>query len=176
MVITQVSASPRSSHAFLSGFLPILDECSCSSSRLVHEPCARRSCERRYSSREEPLADTATVHVCVNSAQSDNGRVVVALFKSADGFPREKEKAAYTASAPIEADSASVRVAGVVEGDYAIFAFHDADGNGTLNTNWAGMPKEGIALSNWTGGRPTFDDSTIEVRSDTTIDLSFYYR
>jgi uncharacterized protein (DUF2141 family) len=126
--------------------------------------------------REEPLADTATVRVCVNSAQSDNGRVVVALFKSADGFPREKEKAAYTASAPIEADSASVRVAGVVEGDYAIFAFHDADGNGTLNTNWAGMPKEGIALSNWTGGRPTFDDSTIEVRSDTTIDLSFYYR
>lgn len=121
-------------------------------------------------------ADTAMVRVHVTGAQSGAGCVVVALFESDNGFPREKEKAAYTVSAPIEADSASVRVTRVVEGDYAVFAFHDADGNGTLNTNWADMPKEGIALSNWTGGRPAFDDSTIEVRSDTTVGLSFYYR
>lgn len=120
--------------------------------------------------------DTAMVRVHVTGTQSENGRVVVTLFESEEGFPREKEEAAYTASAPIEADSAVVQVTGVVEGDYAVFVFHDADGNGTLNTNWLGMPKEGVALSKWTGGRPTFDDSTIEVRSDTTIDLSLYYR
>ncbi len=137
---------------------------------LVSEPS-----EASFNARE-PLPDTATVVVHVDSAESDEGRVVVSLFESDDGFPRENEKAAYTTSAPIETGSASVQVTGVVEGDYAVFVFHDADGNGTLNTNWVGMPKEGIALSNWTGGRPTFDDSTIEVRSDTTIDLSFYYR
>lgn len=121
--------------------------------------------------------DSATVHVHVDAAENDEGRVVAALYASEDGFPRDIEKAAYTASAPIETDSAFVQVTGVSHGEYAVFVFHDADGSGTLNTNWVGMPTEGIALTNWTGGRPDFEDSTVEVGPDTTVvDLSFYYR
>lgn len=121
--------------------------------------------------------DTATVHVHVDGAENEEGRMVAALYASEDGFPRDIEKAEYTASAPIESDSAIVRVTGVSPGDYAVFVFHDADGSGTLDTNWVGMPTEGIALTNWTGGRPDFEDSTVEVGSGTTVvDLSFYYR
>lgn len=151
----------------MNGFVLVFIALLTSSSALPGESGSRNTGAR---------VDTATVWVHVTGAQNDTGRVVVALYESKYGFPREKDKAAYTASSPIEADSASVRVSGIVEGDYAVFAFHDSDESGTLNTNWVGMPTEGVALSKWTGGRPTFDESTIEVRADTTIDLSFYYR
>lgn len=131
----------------------------------------------RSMSHGRSMSDTATVHVHVDGAENDEGRVVAALYASDDGFPRDIEKAAYTASAPIETDSASVHVTGVSQGDYAVFVFHDADSSGTLNTNWVGMPTEGIALTNWTGGRPDFEDSTVEVGPYTTVvNLSFYYR
>lgn len=124
----------------------------------------------------EPMADTVTVTVHVDGARSTEGRVIVALFASDEGFPRKLRKAAYSASVPLRSDSASVQIANVREGTYAVFVVHDSNSDGRLDTNWMGMPKEGIALSKWTGGRPTFDDSTIEVRADTTVDLSFYYR
>lgn len=119
--------------------------------------------------------DTATVRVDLTGAQNDNSRVVVALYENKDGFTRDERRAASTARSPIET-AAALRIDGVVAGDYAVLAFHDTDRSDTLNTNWVGMPKEGIALSKWKGGRATFDDSTFPVRTDTTKNLSFCYR
>lgn len=121
--------------------------------------------------------DTTTVIVHVRGAESTDGRAIVALFADEEGFPREIRTAAYTAAAPLRTDSASVEISEVPAGDYAVFAVHDADGDGRLNTNWVGMPTEGIALSNWSGGRPGFEESTIEVGPEpTSITLTFYYR
>lgn len=124
-----------------------------------------------------PPADTVTVAVQVSGAESEEGRIVVALFASADGFPRDVAKAAYTTSTPAQGKTASVQVEGVEPGRYAVMAFHDADGNGEVDTNWVGMPKEGVAAANWTGGRPKFDESAITIDADTPpLALTLRYR
>jgi uncharacterized protein (DUF2141 family) len=122
-------------------------------------------------------SDTVTVAVSVNGVQGDGGQIVVALFSTADGFPRDVTKAAYIASAPIQGDTTSIRVEGVEAGRYAVMAFHDADSNEEVDTNWIGMPKEGVAASNWTGRRPRFDDSALQITAGTpTVDLTLRYR
>ena len=112
-----------------------------------------------------------SIMVTVSEAESDEGQVVVLLFASEDGFPRDAKKAAYTASAPIQNGSADVRLRGVPAGPYAVVAFHDADADGEMDTNWVGMPKEGVAASNWDGGRPRFESSLIDLGADAATDV-----
>jgi uncharacterized protein (DUF2141 family) len=120
--------------------------------------------------------NAAIVAVEVEGVESDEGQIVVALFPTAEGFPQDVSEAAYTASAPIQDGAASVTVDGVDTGRYAVVAFHDADGNGEVGTNWIGMPNEGVAATNWTGGRPQFDESVTQIGAGTTaVSLTLRY-
>jgi uncharacterized protein (DUF2141 family) len=125
--------------------------------------------------RDARSPDTTTVTVEVDGAKNDDGQVVVALFAGADGFPRDVTKATYTAAAPIQDGAASVQVKGVEVGRYAVMAFHDANGDDEVDTNWFGRPKEGVAATNWTGGRPAFEESAMEINTDATLALSLRY-
>ncbi len=47
-------------------------------------------------------------------------------------------------------------------GTYALACFHDENGNGKLDTNWLGIPNEGMVASNHAKGRmgpPKFEDA-----------------
>lgn len=51
-------------------------------------------------------------------------------------------------------------------GDYAISIFYDRNGNGKLDTNFIGIPKEPIALSNNAKGRygpPKYEDAVFSL-------------
>jgi len=51
-------------------------------------------------------------------------------------------------------------------GQYALSIFHDRNGNGEMDTNFIGMPKEPIAMSNNAKakfGPPKYDDAVFEV-------------
>ena len=123
------------------------------------------------------MPPSATLDLHVRGAKSDNGQVVVLLFNSADGFPRDISKAAHSTSALLENGAARLSLHDIPEGRYAIMAFHDADGNDKLKTNFIGMPKEGIALVGWAGGRPKFDNVAVEVSAEGgSFDLALNYR
>ena len=97
------------------------------------------------------------VVVTVNGVQG-TGTVYVALqsediFGSAD--------ATYGASAPASDATGGrleVTITDVEEGDYAVAAFQDANGNGQMDVGGNGVPTEPWALSNGAGtrGAPTF--------------------
>ena len=60
-------------------------------------------------------------------------------------------------------------------GKYAISAFHDANGNKKLDTNWVGIPTEKYGFSNnarGTFGPPSLQDQLVEVSSDKTISIT----
>jgi uncharacterized protein (DUF2141 family) len=63
----------------------------------------------------------------------------------------------------------------VADGTYAVSAFHDANGNGKLDTNFIGIPKEAVAMSNnpRVMGPPRFKPSLFEVAGRTAITLRF---
>jgi uncharacterized protein (DUF2141 family) len=63
----------------------------------------------------------------------------------------------------------SVTVPNVAPGRYAVIAHHDRDDDGRVNTNWLGIPIEGVGVSrNATGrfGPPGFDDVAVDITGD----------
>ena len=97
--------------------------------------------------------------------RSADGQVLVAVYRGEDGFPGEPGKAWKTAVATIAGGRASVEIA-APPGEYAFAIVHDENGNNQMDTNWLGIPKEGIGTSNNAKGRfgpPKYRDAKFTI-------------
>ena len=88
------------------------------------------------------------IHAHIEGLRSDRGQVVCALFTSADDFPKRVDRAFERVTAQIMSGRATCKFPNVPAGHYAISVFHDENGNGKLDTNWLGIPREGVGASN----------------------------
>jgi uncharacterized protein (DUF2141 family) len=135
-------------------------------------------------------AEQSSVTVNLSGVRSQKGNVVVCLWgKENKDFPICSTSAAYK-STTIKANGSNLVATfqNVPSGEYAISAFHDENGNGKLDTNWMGMPKEGLAAPNAPAmdkeknqnqgrrERPSFDKLKFKLDSSTTVSASFMYR
>ena len=96
----------------------------------------------------------------VTGLHNDKGEVLCALFSSAIGFPKKADKAVAHARSGISHRHAFCEFPGIVSGTYAISVFHDENSNGKMDTNFIGIPREGIGASNDVRGHfgpPKFD-------------------
>lgn len=118
-----------------------------------------------------------TVEVEVHGVEG-GGTVGCALFVAGDGFPDDEDKA--RATTEVSAASARngvvvCRFTGIAEPRVALAVMHDRDGNGKLNTNWAGLPREPYGFSNNVGlrtfGPPRFEDARFDRVPRIRIDL-----
>ncbi len=110
----------------------------------------------------EDAAALNSIKVVVVGLHSNEGEVDCALFGSAEGFPGGSGKAMKTTKSKIGNGQGVCTFSGVDPGDYAVSVFHDENGNGKLDTNFLGMPKEGVGASNDAAGHfgpPKFDDA-----------------
>jgi uncharacterized protein (DUF2141 family) len=82
------------------------------------------------------------ISIKVTGLHSDAGILIVRLFNQADGFPGDINKVMRIYTAPINEKSASITLKDIPVGNYAVSVFHDENNNGTLDTNWIGIPKE----------------------------------
>jgi uncharacterized protein (DUF2141 family) len=91
-------------------------------------------------------ASAASLTVTFTGLKSSDGALMVALFDSEAGYKGGQSVGAVR----IGASGAGVQTvfAGLKPGRYAIKAFHDVNGDGTLNTNPFGAPTEPYAFSN----------------------------
>ena len=95
--------------------------------------------------------------VTVEHIKTPGGYIHVALYDSEDNFLKT-----HCQSKTIAADKGAVSVIfeGLAPGQYALGVIHDSNGNGLLDTNLLGIPKEGFGFSNGSLGRfgpPKFD-------------------
>jgi uncharacterized protein (DUF2141 family) len=88
-----------------------------------------------------------TLTVRVHDLRSDDGKVLAQLFDSEKGFPGKNEHAIDQGRSKITNGSARLVWEGLPRGTYAVAIIHDENGNGKLDTNLIGMPKEGVAAS-----------------------------
>lgn len=95
---------------------------------------------------------TAALSIRMSGFRSDAGQVLVAVYRGPDGFPGAPGKAWTTAVATIAGGRARVDLA-APPGEYAFAIVHDENGNGAVDTNWLGIPKEGLGTSNNATGR-----------------------
>lgn len=115
------------------------------------------------------LAETLEVKV---SGAGAGGQIVAAVYAASDGFSSfNTKKAVAVQAAPVADGGATLRFTGLKPGKYAVSAFHDADKDGRLKTNFIGMPKEAVGVSNNPGGMPSFGKSQVTAPGTVAIEL-----
>lgn len=122
--------------------------------------------------RAQDAGASNSIKVVVAGLHSNDGEVYCSLFSSADGFPGDSAKAAKTTKSKIENDHAACAFPGVAPGDYAVSVFQDENGNGKLDTNFIGMPKEGVGASNDAAGKfgpPKFNDARFTYKGGPSV-------
>jgi uncharacterized protein (DUF2141 family) len=113
--------------------------------------------------RTEAWGGSDSITVTVTGLRNDTGRVGCLLFASADGFPKDAEKAAARRLVPITNKSATCVFENLRPGRYAVLTMHDENSNGKLDRNLLGMPIEGVGTSGSLRARfrpPSFDDAS----------------
>ncbi len=97
--------------------------------------------------------NTGTLFVEIELCRNDDGVVAVALFDQKEGFPGKEDNMVQAANAKITNGKTVVEFNNLVFSEYAISAFNDENSNNETETNWIGIPKEGVGASNNAKGR-----------------------
>jgi uncharacterized protein (DUF2141 family) len=94
-------------------------------------------------------AEPGRIEVSVSGVSSAKGLVGCALFSSKTGFPLEsKQHAARQLRVPAADGKATCVFEDVAPGEYAVAVVHDTNDNLQADTNFLGMPTEGVGVSN----------------------------
>lgn len=95
-----------------------------------------------------PQQSEDAIRAHIEGLHSDWGQVVCALFAAANDFPKRMDRAFARTAAHIISGRATCEFRKVPAGVYAVSVFHDENLNGRLDTNWLGIPREGVGASN----------------------------
>ena len=97
------------------------------------------------------------------------GAVVALLFDAADAFADLRDPVA-TLTLGRGAESAAT-FADLAAGDYAVLVFHDENGNGRLDLNFLGIPREPLGFSNRYRGKgpPVFAAAAVPVAAGESV-------
>lgn len=105
---------------------------------------------------------------------SGDGTAYVLLFEDGQKF-NAKCKDCLSKQVEIKNNQINVVFDSLAVNDYAIMIYHDENDNGKMDTNFIGIPKEGVGVSNNTGGIPSFKKSKLLVEKNTKIKIEMNY-
>ena len=88
------------------------------------------------------------LNVEVQNIEADKGSIGCSLWSTDDGFPSDSEKALQSVTLKSKGKKATCVFKNVKPGTYAVSVMHDVDGDGELDSNIVGRPKEPWAVSN----------------------------
>ncbi|OUD15783.1 hypothetical protein TPSD3_04035 [Thioflexithrix psekupsensis] len=111
----------------------------------------------------------ADVNLIVTGITQMTGQVRAALFDKAESFPNRLTDSVQRQAVAVTTGEAALTFSGVVAGTYAIAVFHDANNNGVLDRNFAGIPTELYGFSNnarSTLGSPRFAQAAFTVEEE----------
>jgi len=114
------------------------------------------------------FAEPLNVTIEINEVLPNQGKIVIAIFNSKNGY---KKKIPYKALT-VESTSATLLVNETLpNGEYVISMFQDKNGNGKLDTYIFGIPKEPIGLTNYfkKGIPGGFKKLKVEINEDNTV-------
>ena len=89
---------------------------------------------------------SATLTVRVTDLRNHKGDLIFGVFKSAAGFPNEKDKSVNWQVKPAGSDV--VFMATLPPGKYAASVLHDENRNGRMDRDAVGIPLEGYGVTN----------------------------
>ncbi|MDX1629628.1 MAG: DUF2141 domain-containing protein [Fulvivirga sp.] len=103
--------------------------------------------------------ESKQVLITINNIKEARGTIYLAVYDNSKDF---RENAILNKSIKITAEGKKTIQLNLPKGEYAIGAFHDLNGNGKLDKNFVGIPKEGFGFSKksiGTFGPPSYDQT-----------------
>ena len=113
-----------------------------------------------------------TVTLNFKGMKSDKGNLYIAIYNKEENFLKKPIKGTIV---KVENKKATITLKDIPTGIYAVSAFHDANDNKKMDTNFLGIPKEPTGMSNdATGfmGPPKYKDAKFNVTKDTTLTIN----
>jgi uncharacterized protein (DUF2141 family) len=126
-----------------------------------------------------PSKSTLTVHI--TGIRNVKGKINIALFRDAKGFPLEIDSAVSTQKLEIDPQTLSVTAvfASLPQGTYAVSLLHDEKLIGRMEFDSQGIPQSGYGISNnpdTSQGPPTAEQGKFQVNQpETTIEIKLVY-
>lgn len=90
----------------------------------------------------------------------------VAVYASEQGFPSQEGNANIKSAVVVKEDITELVIPDIAAGEYAVAVFVDMNGNGVLDRNFIGIPKEPVGISRATKdrlGSPRFSDAAFKI-------------
>ncbi|WP_394778244.1 DUF2141 domain-containing protein [Undibacterium sp.] len=117
----------------------------------------------------------ADLTVNVKNLRSQNGKLMLALFNSADSFLKTDRQFG-AQMIPATQETGVFVFKNLPAGRYAVSVFHDENRNGKMDSNMLGIPVERYGFSNNAAGKmgpPEFDAAAVAFSDsrEITIDL-----
>ncbi|MFZ1085652.1 MAG: DUF2141 domain-containing protein [Terracidiphilus sp.] len=123
----------------------------------------------------------STLTVRITGFRNAKGRIKIALFRDAKGFPSNPSSAIASQSFEIDPQSLSATAVfkNIPQGVYAASVLHDENMTGKMEFDAQGVPQSGYGFSNnpdTSHGPPMPDQSSFIVsQSETTIEIKMVY-
>lgn len=112
------------------------------------------------------------ITVKVQGLVNVKGKLMIKVFNSPEGFPREDKKAFKIFSFDIR-DSKFQVVLNLPAGEYALAINHDVNGNGKVDTNFLSVPNEPLGMSNYPKPAiPNYEKAKFTVKTNAKISLT----
>jgi len=125
--------------------------------------------------------DKSTLTIHIVGFRSAKGRINIALFRNAVGFPSDPASAAASQRLEINPQtmSATAVFKDLPQGVYAVSVFHDENLTGKMEFDAQGIPRNGYGFSNnpdTSFGPPAPDQAKFTVdQAETTIEIKLVY-
>jgi uncharacterized protein (DUF2141 family) len=113
-----------------------------------------------------------TITINFEGMKSNKGNLFVAIYNTKNSFLKKQFKGDIT---KIADKKATIILKDIPTGEYAVSAFHDANDNKKMDTNFFGIPKEPIGISNnATGfmGPPKYKEAKFTVNKNITLAIT----
>lgn len=126
------------------------------------------------------FAQNNILYIEIDNIKNAQGLMRINLFQTAKGFPGEYQQAAEFKTKAAIFNMMKIKWTGLARGEYAVSVVHDENENGKLDTNFFGIPSEGVGVSNNTFptfSAPKFESAKFRVDSDSThiiIKMKYY--
>lgn len=121
-------------------------------------------------------AHSADLEILFTDVESAKGTLQVALYNKAEDFLSDRTLRANSAIAAV--GSVTVVFYDLEPGEYAVLSYHDENGNSELDSNFVGIPKEALGVSNDAPARfgpPKYEDAKF-IFGDATMTIQIKMR
>ena len=125
------------------------------------------------------MALSQSLTIEFDNIRNDEGQLIVTVYPSEDIWLDEiDELEHYFPKQNIVDGKMSVTINEIQPGIYGVAMMDDEDGDGEMKYNFIGMPREGYGFSrNYKVklSKPKFEDSVLEFKNDTIIQIHVQY-